>query len=181
MRKDIKIKVAGWRKKIQNPKTSQEFFNYVLQLHPVWYSIKMQTACIIGSKSWKSFRRALKIHLDESSQLKKKKKMAVVLERSYDASNLRHGIVSVWYLAKIPVVYITGFKTLEPLGGAFKIHLYSGSESLLYKYVEKTLNSRKSVEANIITGFGLDTPPLSRFQKTNLQKTTGDIYQTTTE
>lgn len=49
--------------------------------------------------------------------------MAVDLERSYDASNLRHGIVSVWYLAKIPVVYITGFKTLEPLGGAFKIHL----------------------------------------------------------
>ena len=32
-----------------------------------------------------------------------------------------------------------------------------------------------------ITGLGLDTPPLSRSQKTNLQKTTGDIYQTTTE
>ena len=33
----------------------------------------------------------------------------------------------------------------------------------------------------MITGLGLDTPPLSRSQKKNLQKTTGDINQTTTE
>ena len=38
------------------------------------------------------------------------------------------------------------------------------------------LNSIKSVEAKIITGLGLDTPPFPRSQKTNLQKTTGDIY-----
>ena len=47
--------------------------------------------------------------------------------------------------------------------------------------VKVTLNSIKSVEANIITGLGWDTPPFPRFQKTNLQKATGDIFQTTTE
>ena len=48
-------------------------------------------------------------------------------------------------------------------------------------YVKVTLNSIKSVEANIITGLGLDIPPLPRSQKTNPQKTTGDIYQNTTK
>ena len=46
---------------------------------------------------------------------------------------------------------------------------------------ESELNLIKSVEANIITSLGLDTPPLSRSQKANLQKTTRDIYQATTE
>ena len=48
-------------------------------------------------------------------------------------------------------------------------------------HVKVTLNSIKSVEANIITGLGLDTPPLQRSQKAIVQKTAGNIYQTTTE
>ena len=44
-----------------------------------------------------------------------------------------------------------------------------------------TLNSIKSVGANIITGLDLDTPPFPRSQKTNPQKTTGNIHQTTTK
>ena len=45
---------------------------------------------------------------------------------------------------------------------------------------ESDIKFNKSVEANIITGLGLDTP-LQRSQKTNLQKTTGNVYQTTIE
>ena len=56
-----------------------------------------------------------------------------------------------------------------------------GRSKILSCHVKVTLNLIKSVEANIITGLGLDAPPPSRSQKTNLQKTTGDIYQTTTE
>ena len=53
-----------------------------------------------------------------------------------------------------------------------------GRLKILSRHVEVTLNSIKSVEANITTGLVLDIPLLPRSQKTNLQKTTGDIYQT---
>ena len=53
-----------------------------------------------------------------------------------------------------------------------------GRLKILSRHVKVTLNSIKSVEANIITGLVLDIPLLPRSQKTNLQMTTGDIYQT---
>ena len=47
--------------------------------------------------------------------------------------------------------------------------------------VKVTVNSIKSVEANIITGSGFWIQHHSQEPKSNLQKTTGNIYQTTTE
>ena len=52
---------------------------------------------------------------------------------------------------------------------------------MLSCHTKLTLTSIKSLGANIITGLGLDTPLLWRSQKTNHQKTKGNIYQTTTE
>lgn len=49
---------------------------------------------------------------------------------------------------------------------------------MLSCHTKLTLTSIKSLGANIITGLGLDNP---RSQTTNLQKTTGNTYQTTTE
>ena len=62
-----------------------------------------------------------------------------------------------------------------------KLQTGLGRLKILSCQVRATLNSVKSVKANIITGLGLDTPRLPRSQKINLQKTTENIYQTTTQ
>ena len=36
---------------------------------PVWYLIKMQVSCIIGSKTNKTSRKALKTHVDDNSEI----------------------------------------------------------------------------------------------------------------
>ena len=59
--------------------------------------------------------------------------------------------------------------------------LVLGRLKIMSCHVKVTLNSIESEKANIITALGLDTSPLPRSQKINLQKTAGDIYQTTTE
>ena len=59
--------------------------------------------------------------------------------------------------------------------------LVLGRVKTLSCHVKVTSHSIKSVEANIITDLDLDTPLLPRSQKTNLQKTTGNIDQTTIE
>ena len=62
-----------------------------------------------------------------------------------------------------------------------KLQTVLGKLKILSCHVTVILNSIKSVEATIITGLGFNTPPFQRSQKTNPQKTTGNIYRTTIE